>query len=155
LVTTQERRNQIEFLLHRSCGGTHIEIEFKVEKGCDKMHGLVYVIISACFNVFGQYSMKQGMRKFGEVTFDDNILMTIAKMFLMPNVLIGLVFYAISTVFWLIALSKIELSVAYPMLSIGYILLMVLSYFLLNETITTYKVIGTLLIVAGITLISR
>ena len=59
------------------------------------------------------------------------------------------------TVFWLIALSKIELSVAYPMLSVGYVLLMILSYFLLNETITVYKVIGTLLVVAGVTLISR
>jgi len=99
--------------------------------------------------------MKQGMRKFGEVTFDNNILITIMKMFLLPNVIIGLLFYAVSTVFWLIALSKIELSVAYPMLSVGYILLMVLSYFLLNETITVYKVIGTLLVVAGVTLISR
>ena len=119
------------------------------------MHGILYVLISVCFNVFGQYSMKQGMRKFGEVTFDSNILMTIMKMFLLPNVLLGLFFYAISTVFWLIALSKIELSVAYPMLSVGYILLMILSYFLLNESITLYKVIGTLLVVAGITLISK
>ena len=99
--------------------------------------------------------MKQGMRKFGEVTFDNNILITIAKMFLLPNVIMGLAFYGISTVFWLVALSKIELSVAYPMLSIGYILLMILSYFLLNEAITIQKVIGTLLVVVGITLISR
>jgi multidrug transporter EmrE-like cation transporter len=99
--------------------------------------------------------MKQGMRKFGEVTFDNNILITITKMFLLPNVLLGLLFYAVSTVFWLVALSKIELSVAYPMLSVGYILLMIISYFLLNETITVYKVIGTLLVVAGVTLISR
>lgn len=119
------------------------------------MHGIIYVLISVCFNVLGQYSMKQGMRKFGEVTFDSNILMTIIKMFLLPNVLLGLFFYLVSTVFWLIALSKIELSVAYPMLSVGYILLMILSYFLLNESITLYKVIGTLLVVAGVTLISR
>jgi multidrug transporter EmrE-like cation transporter len=99
--------------------------------------------------------MKQGMQKFGEVTFDNNILTTIMKIFLLPNVIIGLLFYAVSTVFWLIALSKIELSVAYPMLSMGYILLMILSYFLLNESITMYKVIGTLLVVAGVTLISR
>jgi len=119
------------------------------------MHGIIYVLISVCFNVFGQYSMKQGMQKFGEVTFDHNILTTIMKMFLLPNVILGLLFYAVSTVFWLIALSKIELSVAYPMLSMGYILLMILSYFLLNETITVYKVIGTLLVVAGVTLISK
>ncbi len=77
------------------------------------------------------------------------------KIFLVPNVIIGLLFYAVSTVFWLIALSKIELSVAYPMLSMGYILLMIISYFLLNESITVYKVVGTLLVVAGVTLISR
>ena len=120
-----------------------------------KMHGITYVLISVCFNVFGQYSMKQGMRKFGEVTFDNNILITVTKMFLLPNVLLGLLLYGVSTVFWLIALSKIELSVAYPMLSMGYILLMILSYFLLNESVTLYKIIGTLLIVAGVTLISR
>ena len=119
------------------------------------MHGIVYVLISVFFNVFGQYSMKQGMQKFGEVTFDNNILATIMKMFLLPNVILGLLFYAVSTVFWLIALSKIELSVAYPMLSMGYILLMIISYFLLNESITVYKVVGTLLVVAGVTLISR
>ncbi|MCK4558468.1 MAG: EamA family transporter [Calditrichia bacterium] len=119
------------------------------------MHGITYVLISVCFNVFGQYSMKQGMRKFGEVTFDNNILITVTKMFLLPNVLLGLLLYGVSTVFWLIALSKIELSVAYPMLSMGYILLMILSYFLLNESVTLYKIIGTLLIVAGVTLISR
>ena len=118
------------------------------------MHGIVYVLISVCFNVFGQYSMKQGMQKFGEVTFDNNILATIMKMFLLPNVILGLLFYAVSTVFWLIALSKIELSVAYPMLSMGYILLMIISYFLLNESITVYKVVGTLLVVAGVTVYS-
>jgi multidrug transporter EmrE-like cation transporter len=99
--------------------------------------------------------MKQGMIKFGEVTFDNNIPVTIIKMFFMPNVLLGLLFYGVSTVFWLVALSKIELNVAYPMLSIGYILIMILSFFLLNESITLYKVAGTLLIVAGVTLISR
>jgi multidrug transporter EmrE-like cation transporter len=123
--------------------------------GVDNMHGIFYVLISVCFNIFGQYSMKRGMQRFGEVTFDNHILLTIVKMFMLPNVLLGLFFYAISTVFWLIALSKIELSVAYPMLSIGYVLLMILSYFLLNESITVYKVIGTLLVVVGITLISK
>ena len=119
------------------------------------MHGIIYVLICVCFNVFGQYSMKQGMRKFGEVTIDNNILMTVMKMLLLPNVLLGLLFYTVGTVFWLIALSKIELSVAYPMLSLGYILLMILSYFLLNETITIYKIAGTLLVIVGVTLISR
>ena len=117
------------------------------------MHGIYFVLISVVFNVFGQYSMKLGMRKFGEVTFENNILITVLKMFMVPNVFLGLTLYAISTVFWLVALSKIELSIAYPMLSLGYVLLMILSFFLLHESITLYKVIGTILVVAGITLI--
>jgi EamA-like transporter family. len=49
----------------------------------------------------------------------------------------------------------VELSVAYPMLSIGYILIMLISYFLLNEPIGIYKIIGTLLIICGIYFISK
>jgi multidrug transporter EmrE-like cation transporter len=99
--------------------------------------------------------MKVGMTKFGEVTFENHILLTIFKIFTLPNVILGLVMYAISAFFWLIALSKLDLSIAYPTLSIGYILVMILSFFLLNETITIYKISGTALIMMGIFLLFK
>jgi multidrug transporter EmrE-like cation transporter len=119
------------------------------------MAGLYYVIISVVFNVLGQYSMKIGMNKYGEVTFDDHVLLTIYRIFILPNVIIGLIMYAISAVFWLIALSKLDLSIAYPTLSIGYILVMILSVMFLNETITIYKILGTVLIISGIVLLFK
>jgi multidrug transporter EmrE-like cation transporter len=119
------------------------------------MQGIYYVLISVVFNVIGQYSMKVGMNNHGEVTFENHIILTIIRIFTLPNVILGLVMYAISAFFWLIALSKLDLSIAYPTLSVGYILIMILSFFLLNETITIYKISGTILIVLGIFLLFK
>ena len=119
------------------------------------MTGITYVLISVIFNVFGQYSMKVGMNKYGEVTFDNNLILTIFKIFTLPNVILGLLLYMISTFFWLVALSKLDLSIAYPTLSVGYILIMFLSIFLLNETINIYKIFGTLFIILGIFLLFK
>ena len=119
------------------------------------MAGIYYVIISVIFNVFGQYSMKVGMNKYGEVTFSDHILLTIYKIFILPNVIIGLLMYAISAVFWLVALSKLDLSIAYPTLSLGYILIMIISVLLLNESVTVYRIAGTILIIGGVFLLFK
>ena len=119
------------------------------------MDGKYFVLISILFNVLGQYSMKFGIRKFGIIHFDKDIISTMIKIFTLPNILLGLFLYGISAIFWIIALSKVELSVAYPMLSIGYILIMIISYFLLHEPISMYKIIGTLLIIVGILFISH
>lgn len=119
------------------------------------MDGKYIVLISILFNVFGQYSMKFGMTKFGVVEFNKNIFITLFKIFTLPHILLGLFFYGISAVFWIIALSKVELSVAYPMLSIGYILIILISYFFLKEPLGIYKIIGTLLIICGIYFVSK
>lgn len=119
------------------------------------MDGKYFVLISILFNVFGQYYMKLGMKKFGVVGINKDILVTILKIIILPNILLGLLLYIISAFFWIIALSRVELSVAYPMLSIGYILIMLISYFLLNESIGIYKILGTMLIICGIYFISK
>jgi drug/metabolite transporter (DMT)-like permease len=119
------------------------------------MSGIYFVLICVLFNVSGQYTIKVGMNRFGEITVDQNILLTLLKVLSMPTTLLGLSFYIIGSASWLIALSKVELSVAYPMLSIGYIIVMILSYFLLNETMTVWKILGTCMIVAGVVFISK
>jgi drug/metabolite transporter (DMT)-like permease len=70
-------------------------------------------------------------------------------------VLLGLLCYAISLVFWLGALSRVELSRAYPMLSIGYIAVFIFSGPLLGESMSLLKLLGTLLVVGGLFLVMR
>ncbi|MFI3297983.1 MAG: SMR family transporter [bacterium] len=63
--------------------------------------------------------------------------------------------YALSIVTWMMALSKFEVSYAYPFLSIGYILATVVGYFFLGESITISKIIGIGVICIGIVILSR
>ena len=86
---------------------------------------------------FGQIFMKLGLGKHGiasGATPLQTILNIIIAM-LTPKVLTGLCLYVVSTFFWLLVLSKVRLSVAYPMISMSYILVVILSSMILHERI--------------------
>ncbi|HEY4873294.1 MAG TPA: SMR family transporter [Steroidobacteraceae bacterium] len=68
---------------------------------------------------------------------------------------VGLSFYGVSVILWLGALSRVPVSIAYPMLSIGYVVNAVAAVFLFSEALTTAKVAGILLIVAGVIVLAR
>jgi len=68
---------------------------------------------------------------------------------------IGLACYGVSVVLWLGALSRAPVSVAYPMLSVGYIVNAVAAVFLFSEALTTPKIMGILLIVGGVIVLAR
>ena len=67
----------------------------------------------------------------------------------------GLCFYGISLVLWLFVLSKMELSKAYPLVSLGYIFTLVLAHSFLDEPITIAKVSGICLIIIGVIFLNR
>jgi multidrug transporter EmrE-like cation transporter len=68
---------------------------------------------------------------------------------------VGLTFYGVSVILWLGALSRVPVSIAYPMLSIGYVVNAVAALFLFSEALTGAKVIGILLICAGVIVLAR
>jgi len=119
------------------------------------MNGFYFVLICIVFNVSGQFTLKVGMNRFGEIAVDQHLPLTMLKVLMLPTTLLGMSFYIVGSIAWLIALSKIDLSVAYPMLSIGYIIVMIISFLFLNESLTITKIFGTLMIVGGIFFISR
>jgi undecaprenyl phosphate-alpha-L-ara4N flippase subunit ArnF len=67
----------------------------------------------------------------------------------------GLASYGLSSVFWLLALRKFPLSTAYPMVSLGYVLVMIMSLWLFQETISMQKWLGAAVILGGVVLIAR
>jgi multidrug transporter EmrE-like cation transporter len=67
----------------------------------------------------------------------------------------GMLCYGTSVCVWLAALSKAPVSTAYPMLSLGYIVVAVVSVLWLGETLSPAKVLGIALICAGVVLVSR
>nr|WP_306220371.1 EamA family transporter [Cohnella sp. WQ 127256] len=77
------------------------------------------------------------------------------KYFTNVSVLLGLCLYALSSVTWIFAVAKVDLSKAYPMVAVGYVLVFICSYFLFNEPISTIKIAGLITIVAGVIMISQ
>lgn len=67
----------------------------------------------------------------------------------------GLALYFASAVVWLFVLSRVAVSIAYPLVGIGFVFTMLLSRFVHGEPLTLAKLIGTLLIVAGVAMIGR
>ncbi len=72
-----------------------------------------------------------------------------------PYFLVGLVLYAVSVINWVVVLSRIDLSVAYPLMSVGYILTLVAGVWLFHEPISHTRIIGVVTIMIGVVLITR
>ncbi len=69
--------------------------------------------------------------------------------------MLGLVLYAVSVVNWLIVLDRMAFSVAYPLMSIGYIFTLALGVLLFREPLSPTRVLGVAVIIAGVVLITR
>jgi multidrug transporter EmrE-like cation transporter len=112
----------------------------------------VYLFISILCNVTGQILMKFAA---DELNFGGGFkLSTLVSVIANPYIAAGVVFYVLGLFTWLITLSKLELSVAYPFQALSFILVGLSSVLLFHESITIHKVIGFVLISVGILVIS-
>ncbi|NTU75687.1 MAG: EamA family transporter [Anaerolineaceae bacterium] len=117
---------------------------------------IIYILISVVGSIVGQLLLKVGMSSLGPITLSwDKILITLWRMATNLNVFIGLVIYLAGTVFWLAALSRVDLSYAYPFASLSYVVMLVASWMLFDEKITLSRIIGSLVIGVGVYLIYR
>jgi len=110
------------------------------------------VFLNACAQLF----LKLGMTRIGEFTFTLNNLWPIGwKVATNYFVILGLFCYIISVIVWLMVLSRVPVGIAYPMVSIGYIITAVAGYFLLGEMLTTIRIIGIVVIILGVYLVVK
>jgi drug/metabolite transporter (DMT)-like permease len=117
---------------------------------------IVYILISVIGGAIGQILLKKGMSSMGPLTLTADALIGILwRMATNPFVVIGLGIYVMGTVFWLTALSRVDLSFAYPFASLSYIIMLVASLVLFKENITFMRLAGTLVVGLGVLLISR
>lgn len=72
-----------------------------------------------------------------------------------PHILGGLACYVVSVVVWIVALSRVPVSIAYPMLSIGYVVNAIAAWALLGETLSPMRMAGIAVIVAGVFMVAR
>jgi multidrug transporter EmrE-like cation transporter len=72
-----------------------------------------------------------------------------------PHILGGLACYAVSVVVWIIALSRVPVSMAYPMLSIGYVVNAIAAWQLLGESLSPLRLAGIGVIIVGVFMVAR
>lgn len=120
------------------------------------MNYIPIIMFGVLLNAAAQLSLKQGMLKIGYFSWDWHALMPIlSQVALNPFILLGLSLYCLSVVVWLLVLSRVEVSFAYPMLSVGYVVNTLAAYYLFDENITSVRIAGVVVIIVGVYLISR
>lgn len=110
--------------------------------------------ISILLAVTGQLLMKKGMMEFGAFPITQ-LIQNLIPMFLNPYVFFGFACFGLSSIFWLVVLSRLELSLVYPMVAVAYVLVGVASWFFFKENLTLMRWAGILVIILGVFLISR
>ena len=114
------------------------------------------VLTGVLLNAAAQLLLKAGTNRIGAFSFAlQNIVPIGTQIATSPHVLAGLGCYVVSVVVWILALSRVPVSVAYPMLSIGYIVNAVAAWMLFGESLTAQKLVGIGFIVVGVILVGR
>ena len=107
-------------------------------------------------NAAAQLLLKAGTNAVGRFDFAvENILPVGMKLALEPHIAGGLACYVVSVAVWIVGLSRVPVSIAYPMLSVGYIVNALAAWYLFGESLTAQKVVGIAFIVCGVFLVAR
>ncbi|MGC8863584.1 MAG: hypothetical protein ACP5R5_12525, partial [Armatimonadota bacterium] len=112
--------------------------------------------VAIALGAFGQIFLKMGLGEHGIAAGHQlfETILNIARAMLTPKVLLGLALYVLSTFFWLTAISRVRLSVAYPLISMSYPLVVILSATILGEQVRwPYAIAGLAFISAGVSFI--
>lgn len=114
------------------------------------------VAASIILTVTSQLLFKYGVNSLGPIEFSfAHAINLFSKIFRNIPIFIGMVTFGLSFIIWIFALSKLKLSIAYPLTSINFILIGILSAVILHEPISAYQIGGIVFIAAGILLLFR
>jgi multidrug transporter EmrE-like cation transporter len=100
----------------------------------------------------GQFFLKSGTAKLGAVTAS-NVLGHIISIVLIPQLVIGLVFYAAGAILYILLLTRVPLSVLGPAVAIQYVFAVLMGHFLFNEIVPFSRVVGLGFVICGVILI--
>lgn len=119
------------------------------------MNPLIYVFISLSLVAGSQFLFKAGVL---ELNTDKSTVnppwMKWVKVFFKKNIILGLFLNALAAVFWLLALSDLELSYVFPFLALNYVIVPLGASFLYRERLSRIRIAGILIICAGVLVIA-
>lgn len=114
------------------------------------------LLAGVLLNAGAQLLLKAGTNAIGSFEYSaENIAPIGLRIVTEPHILGGLACYVVSVVVWILALSRVEVSMAYPMLSIGYVVNALAAWWLFGESLTAMRLVGIGFIIVGVTLVAR
>ncbi|MBI3776562.1 MAG: EamA family transporter [Gammaproteobacteria bacterium] len=114
------------------------------------------IIFGVLLNAVAQLALKAGVRDLGPIGLSmDQVVPTSLRLMGEPYLWTGLTLYAVSVVVWILALSRVDVSIAYPMLSLGYVVNAFAAYWLFGEMLTPMRLAGIGIIIVGVYVLAR
>jgi drug/metabolite transporter (DMT)-like permease len=121
-----------------------------------KLADFSVLLCGVLLNAFAQLWLKAATRVSGPLVMTDGHMMSRALQLLsVPSLWYALTAYGVSVIVWIVGLSRVPVSQAYPLLSLGYVLNIGLAYWLFDEVPNVQRVVGVAVIIGGVVLVAR
>jgi drug/metabolite transporter (DMT)-like permease len=115
-----------------------------------------WLLLGVFLNACAQLLLKAGSQSLSDLTFSwENLFTMIFQTASNPFIILGICLYIMSVTVWIGVLSRTEVSVAYPMISLGYVINAIAAYYLFNEHLTVTRIGGIFIILIGVFLVAR
>ena len=115
-----------------------------------------FLFTGVLLNAVAQLLLKAGTNVLGVITLTrDNWMGELGRMAVEPHFIGGVACYGASLLVWIIGLSRVPVSIAYPMLSFGYVINAIAAHYLLGESVSVVRWLGIGFIVLGVWLVAR
>jgi multidrug transporter EmrE-like cation transporter len=112
------------------------------------------ILLGVALNAGAQLLLKAGANRVGPIELHAHSLIVAAReLALSAPIVGGIACYVVSVVLWVLALSRVDVSIAYPMLSIGYVVNAVAAWALFGEALTPMRIVGIAVIILGVYLL--
>jgi multidrug transporter EmrE-like cation transporter len=115
-----------------------------------------YLFAGILLNACAQLLLKAGTLRLGEISLAPSTLFpTLVHLATNLPILGGLCLYAFSVITWIAGLSRVDVSIAYPLLSLGYVVNAIAAYFLFGEALSTQRLLAIGIILLGVYILAR
>ena len=113
------------------------------------------ILAGVLLNAAAQLLLKAGANRVGPVDLEPQaMVLALRELGLSAPIIGGLFCYVVSVVIWIVALTRVDVSVAYPMLSIGYVVNALAAWWLFGEALTPMRLLGIGVIIVGVFLLA-
>ena len=119
------------------------------------LQSFLLILTGVLLNAVAQLALKASVRDHGAIELGSGVLPAAVEVAAEPALWLGLVCYGVSVIVWILALSRVDVSIAYPMLSIGYIVNAFAAWALFGEALTPMRLLGIGIIVLGVFVLAR